>query len=386
MTRPAADITGDAAVTGQAEATSGVLPEEILHALTPMHVVLTPEGRIRQAGPTLHKIVPRPLEGAMFVDIFDVYRPWPARSMAQLLQTEGRKLSLRLRPTPAGPADAQNEMADDATQPHDLKGMLVATGDGGAVMKFGFGLGLLEAVHRNRLTSTDFSPTDLAIEMLWLMEAKALAFQASRSLNTRLQDAMVRAEERAFTDTLTGLRNRRALDATLERITRQGQAFSLMHLDLDLFKQVNDTMGHAAGDHVLRTAARAMLEETRKDDTVARVGGDEFVIVFASLTRPPRLAELAERLISRIEQPVPWEGRLCRISASIGITIAEEGSPLTPEQMIDQADVALYASKRAGRARFTFFDPKTMAGGMLQAMDDAEMTSDVDEKGMSKKE
>ncbi|WP_425072247.1 GGDEF domain-containing protein [Sagittula sp. S175] len=315
------------------------IPEEALHALCPMHAVLGPHGHIRQAGSTLHKLSDVPLEGARFLEVFEVYRPRAVGSMAGLLQTQGRKLHLRLR---EGRRTA-------------LKGMVVATGDGGAVVNLSFGIGLRDGVRDFALTSTDFAPTDIAIEMLWLMEAKSAAMDASRSLNTRLKGAMTVAEERAFTDALTGLRNRRALDATMERITRQGQPYSLMHLDLDLFKQVNDTMGHAAGDAVLRQVSRIMLEETRRDDTAARVGGDEFVIVCANLVRPSRLAELAERLIRRIEEPIPFGDAECKISVSIGIAIVD-GVALSAAEVIDRADVALYASKRAGRARFSFYD------------------------------
>lgn len=313
------------------------LPEEAMHALLPMHAVLSPLGCIRQAGPTLHKLSDTPLEGACFLEQFEVYRPRLIRNMAALLEAQGRKLSLRVRGTDM-----------------ELKGTVVGTGDGGAVVNLSFGIAVVDAVRRYRLTSTDFASTDLSIEMLWLMEAKALAINASRSLNTRLQDAMILAEERAFTDTLTGLKNRRALDGHLDKLIRQRQAFSLMHLDLDLFKQVNDTHGHAAGDHVLRQAARVMLEETRKDDLVARVGGDEFIIVFANLTSPARLAELAVHLIKRIEEPVTYDDAVCRISASIGITICM-GEEVTPASVVERADEALYASKRAGRARYSFY-------------------------------
>jgi diguanylate cyclase (GGDEF)-like protein len=315
-----------------------VLPEEILHLLCPMHAVLEPTGHIRQAGPTLHKLGPDRLEGALFLDVFEVYRPRAVASMAQLLQTEGRKIRLRLR----GGVRTQ------------LTGVLVACGQGGAVINLSFGHNVVNAVRDYALTSTDFAPTDIAVEMLYLVEAKSAAMESSRNLNTRLQGAMVAAEERAFTDTLTGLRNRRALDNVLDRLRRSGTAFSLMHLDLDFFKQVNDTMGHAAGDQVLRHVARVMSDITRKDDTAARVGGDEFVIVFEALVHPARLGEIAASMIARIEEPVRYEGRECQVSASIGVAICE-GASVDPKEILEQADLALYASKRAGRSQFQFY-------------------------------
>ncbi|MFW2589460.1 diguanylate cyclase domain-containing protein [Sagittula sp. SSi028] len=315
------------------------LADEMLHTLCPLHAVINHSGHVRQAGPTLHKLVNGPLEGQVFFDLFSVYRPRVIESVPDLLRAQGRKLSLKLN----GPPELE------------LKAAVAATSDGGAVINCGFGIGLLDAVRRYQLTSTDFAATDLAIEMLWLMEAKSLAIDASRSLNTRLQDAVVQAEERAFTDTLTGLGNRRALDAQLDRISRQGTPFSLMHIDLDLFKQVNDTLGHAAGDAVLRHAARIMVDETRKDDLVARVGGDEFIIVVPHLVGRNRLADLARLLIARIEEPVPFADQVAQISASIGIAVSE-GGQVDPEALIDAADTALYASKRAGRAQFSFYE------------------------------
>ena len=149
------------------------------------------------------------------------------------------------------------------------------------------------------LVSSDFAATDLAIEMLYLVEAKSAAMEASRKLNLRLQGAMIAAEEQAFTDTLTGLKNRRAMDHVLARLIEAGREFALMHIDLDFFKAVNDTLGHAAGDHVLQNVARIMVEETRSDDTVARVGGDEFVILFDGLTDRETLVRVAERIIQK---------------------------------------------------------------------------------------
>lgn len=314
------------------------LPEEILHLLCPLHLFLDATGHIRQAGPTLHKISSEPIEGARFLEIFEVFRPRAVSCMAQLLQTEGRKIRLRLRSGVRTP----------------LYGVLVSDGRGGAVLNLSFGIHVLSAVRDYALTSSDFAPTDLAIEMLYLVEAKSAAMDASRSLNTRLQGAMVAAEERAFTDTLTGLRNRRALDAVLERFKRGGEPFSLMHIDLDLFKQVNDTLGHAAGDQVLRHVARVMTDVIRQDDTAVRVGGDEFMIVFGKLVRPDRLSEIAGRLIRRIEEPISYDDQTCQVSASIGIAMSE-GAVDDPAEVMEQADMALYASKRAGRAQFRFF-------------------------------
>lgn len=314
-------------------------PIEMLHRFCPMHVVLDRTGHIVQAGPTLHKIGGDNLDGKRFLELFEIYRPRSVLGMSDLLNSQGRKLHLRLRSGIRTP----------------LKGVLSGDGRGGAVINLSFGIAVIDAVRDYGLTSTDFAPTDLAVEMLYLVEAKSAAMDASLNLNTRLQGAMVAAEKRAFTDTLTGLHNRRAVDQVLDRLCRSGQPFSIMHIDLDFFKQVNDTMGHAAGDHVLKVVSRSMADTSRKDDTTARVGGDEFVIIYNTLVNRDRLSDLAGHLISRIEHPIPFEDRECNVSASIGI-FCSEGGEQDPAKVMEQADIALYAAKHAGRAQYCFFE------------------------------
>ena len=190
--------------------------------------------------------------------------------------------------------------------------------------------------------------------MLYLVEAKNAVMNESRDLNMRLQGAKSEAEERASTDTLTGLKNRRAMDMILARYKSCREKFSLMHLDLDFFKAVNDTLGHAAGDFVLQEAAKIFTEEVRGEDAVIRFGGDEFVLLFHRLTDPVHLGNISERILKKLEQPMIFEGATCKISGSIGITMSDDYATIDPEQMMIDADAALYASKKAGRAQYRF--------------------------------
>lgn len=128
---------------------------------------------------------------------------------------------------------------------------------------------MVQAVRAHGLTGSDFAPTDLAVEMLYLVEAQSAAFRESRGLNDRLHGQKIAAEEQAYTDTLTGLKNRRAMDLSLAKCLSSGARFALLNLDLDYFKNVNDTLGHAAGDHVLQVVAKILLEETRQNDSIA---------------------------------------------------------------------------------------------------------------------
>lgn len=309
----------------------------------PMYVIADPKGRIVSAGPTLKKLRPQlTWEGRRFFRVFDLSRPRSVRSVDDLLRTSGSKLHLQFR---------------DAPQT-GLKGVCTPLPDGqGAFINLSFGISVLEAVRDYDLTSADFSPTDLTIEMLYLVEAKSAAMEASRQLNLRLQGAKIAAEEQAFTDTLTGLKNRRAMDHVLNRLLNSGRDFALMHVDLDFFKQVNDTFGHAAGDAVLQKVAAIMVDCTRKSDTVARVGGDEFVLIFEGLLDRNRLSDLANRLIARLEEPIMYGAEECRISASAGTVLSSSAEAPDAALLLHQADVALYAAKRAGRAQHLFYAP-----------------------------
>ena len=316
---------------------------DVLDVICPMHLMLDETGHVIHAGPTLGKLWQNDdLSGARFLEMFEVLRPRGIVDMAGLLAARREKLHLRKR---ADPRSA-------------IKGVLMPYGAiNGAVVNLSFGISIMDGVRDYALAATDFAATDLTIEMLYLMEAKSAAMEASRKLNLRLQGAMIAAEEQAFTDTLTGLKNRRAVDHILPRLIACGEGFALMQMDLDYFKAVNDTYGHAAGDEVLQHVARALVEETRERDCVARIGGDEFVLIFEGLTRRDRLSDIARRIIARIEEPVTYKDDQCRISSSIGIALSTECVPLNEEQILANADAALYDCKDLGRAQFRFFEP-----------------------------
>ena len=311
-----------------------------LARLMPMCMALNARGEITAIGPTLAKLLSDPLPmGAPFEQVLAVRRPSGVATIADLMARAGERLHLSM-------GGAQ------------FRGLALPLVGGGVLLNLSFGIGVIEAVRQHALTDADFAATDLAVELLFLVEVKTAVMEELRRLNLRLQGAKVAAEEQALTDTLTGLRNRRALDGVLAGLIGQGALFGLMHLDLDFFKQVNDTLGHAAGDHVLREVAAVLHAETRATDTVARVGGDEFVIVLPLPPDGPGLAQIAGRIIDRLTQPIEFEGKTCRISGSIGLTVSSLYDPPDADRMLSDADTALYASKRAGRGQAQFFAPQ----------------------------
>lgn len=170
-------------------------------------------------------------------------------------------------------------------------------------------------------------------------------------------------EQLAHHDTLTGLPNRLLLNSrlehALERCRRQGVRGAVMFLDLDHFKEVNDRLGHGAGDQLLRRAAARLKERLRGSDTLARLGGDEFVIVLEDLPDAENAAELAKTLVQRMASPFFLDGgQAVNIGTSIGIALfPSDGTD--PEQLIQRADAALYQAKAKGRGTWCFHDPST---------------------------
>lgn len=167
-----------------------------------------------------------------------------------------------------------------------------------------------------------------------------------------LKKAATELEKQAQEDLLTGLANRRHLENILPARTvlwtRTHCGVALMLIDLDLFKSVNDSLGHAAGDHVLVEVARILKEEIRSEDIASRIGGDEFLIATPYHGKPEALLRFARRLIDRLGAPMTFEGSPIEIGASIGISICEDGATRF-KQLLGIADRALYEAKAAGR-------------------------------------
>lgn len=160
----------------------------------------------------------------------------------------------------------------------------------------------------------------------------------------------------ALSDALTGLANRRAADEMLDRALASGERILAVLLDIDHFKNVNDTFGHATGDLVLAQVARAITSCTRSGDTAARYGGEEFLVIVrgASLDAAPRIGERYRRVVAQIELPQPAGGDPSAVApksvtVSVGVAAASGESSVTRHAILAAADEALYKAKVSGR-------------------------------------
>lgn len=165
-----------------------------------------------------------------------------------------------------------------------------------------------------------------------------------------------RREAEALLDPLTGLPNRRALlerlPPAVARVTDSGAGLALMFLDLDGFKPVNDAYGHDIGDRLLQDIAQRLRGVLRAGDAVFRLAGDEFTVLLEGLDTPSSADAVARKLLVAVNQPVAIEAHRVTVAASIGLALCLPGDPRGPEQLLKDADQAMYAAKKAGRNRF----------------------------------
>lgn len=319
-----------------------VCENDALNILLPMHTRLDQSGILTYAAPTFAKLLRSegPLTGKPLLDLIKFKHPKNINTYQDLPKHFAQPLTAVIK--------KQSQF--------DLKAVAVPVPNGEILINFAFGTSLKTAVEAWGLTGQDFSPSDPSVEMLYVIEVQSALLQESRSLNDRLNGQREEAEEKAYTDPLTGLPNRRALERYIKRLCKKRlpQGFAILQIDLDHFKSVNDTLGHAAGDRVLQEVALILMNETRSSDIVVRTGGDEFVLVLEALRDQKHLKTIAKRIIQKIERPIYWENQECRVSASIGIVRCQARVETPVDTFLKAADEALYQSKENGRGRFCF--------------------------------
>ncbi|MGD9812068.1 MAG: putative bifunctional diguanylate cyclase/phosphodiesterase [Sphingobium sp.] len=200
------------------------------------------------------------------------------------------------------------------------------------------------------------------ISALALAGAAILLLVKRLGLRTHdLEESRARAHHLALHDVLTGLPNRamfeRKLEQALEQSRHDGSRLAVLYIDLDRFKQVNDTLGHPAGDQLIVEVAARLSADVRHYDTVARLGGDEFAIILVDLTGNGIVKEICARIVEDLRRPFDLAGAQSFIGASIGVAVSPDHG-VDRTELVRKADIALYRAKMDGRNRFTIFNPR----------------------------
>ncbi|EPN08356.1 response regulator/sensory box/GGDEF domain/EAL domain protein, partial [Pseudomonas syringae pv. actinidiae ICMP 18804] len=201
-----------------------------------------------------------------------------------------------------------------------------------------------------------------------------------------VRDLYQQLEKQAVTDALTGLLNRRglyqAVESMLLRNERADKYLVVLFMDLDGFKQINDALGHDAGDQVLLWVAEQFKDSMRPYDVLARIGGDEFTVVIDGLDYPEQAAKIAEKLIERVSGRRQVNGVDITLGASVGIaTFPDCGSNL--DGLLRAADIAMYEAKRAGRQQYRFYDQNMNGRARSRLMLEESVRTAIDGKDFS---
>jgi diguanylate cyclase (GGDEF)-like protein len=262
---------------------------------------------------------------------------------------------------------------------------------------FASGYPTLEQIYRLNAVRGEYGPGDVeehvAMRMTLANERRAHVFERTRPNGTVLEirgapiegggfvttyldvtiqrSAQAQVAHLALHDALTNLANRTLLQDRMQMAltrTLRGDIAALLYLDLDRFKHVNDNFGHSVGDELLKAVADRLVKGTRPTDTVARIGGDEFVVLQVGIRGPQESATLAHRLVNSISTPFYIAGHMISIGTSIGIALAS-GTIRNWEKLLSHADDALYRSKAAGRGTFQFAESSMPVAGEGSVVD-----------------
>ncbi|TNE41432.1 MAG: EAL domain-containing protein [Sphingomonadales bacterium] len=234
--------------------------------------------------------------------------------------------------------------------------------------------------------------TRLAVPALAIVILFFLAVLAMQRRSWRAAQALIASEARAshmaYHDPLTGLPNRLLffdrLGSALEQVRRKSTTIAVHCIDLDRFKEVNDTFGHQMGDELIRAAAHRISGICRRSDTFARLSGDEFAIVQLNAS-PLAAARLAERIVEVMAQPMDLSGGRVHVSCSLGVNTVPEivgDMEVSAAEILRQADLALYRAKNNGRGQYCFFEPEMDAAMRMRREIELDLREALDQGGL----
>ena len=237
---------------------------------------------------------------------------------------------------------------------------------------------------------SEIPPHNPLAEMLMLLQTNRSAMddahelaQALRQRRQELEEVNKELAHRAFHDALTGLPNRLMLRDRLSqaivRAQRNGTVLAVLFIDLDRFKAINDTLGHRIGDGVLHSVARRIESQLRKSDTVAREGGDEFLVLLEEVGSAQNAARVAAKLLHSLGQPHDIEGHSLHCSGSIGVAMYPDDGQ-SADELIKHADAAMFDSKGEGRNQVHFFSEESWERLARRFTLEAELRTAIEEK------
>jgi diguanylate cyclase (GGDEF)-like protein/PAS domain S-box-containing protein len=288
--------------------------------------IVDPAGRLQFASPSVRRLLGDTPDALLGSDLLDVVHPDEAARVRAFIVTVASHDSGRR------PAGAEFRVRNDKDEWRDV-----------------------EALGTNLLGDAQIEGIVLNIRDV----SERKAFQAE-------------LEHQAFHDTLTGLPNRalfrNRVEHALASQRRSGSPVTVLFLDLDDFKVVNDSLGHAAGDEVLREVAKRIDDCMRPVDSAARLGGDEFAVMIQDVENELRAVEIAQRLMAGLAAPVSLPGRAVSIAVSVGIALSDQGaaSPRDAEELLRNADAAMYMAKESGKNQYRIFEPEMHAAALAR--------------------
>jgi diguanylate cyclase (GGDEF)-like protein/PAS domain S-box-containing protein len=222
------------------------------------------------------------------------------------------------------------------------------------------------------------------VSLFYRSDNEFIGFLGTINDITEVKSAQIQLEHMAFYDTLTGLANRRLfrnrLEHVINNLSREGNNLGLILLDLDQFKNINDSLGHDAGDTLLIIIAERLQQCVRASDTVARLGGDEFAIILPHINSSFAISSIAQKILDSLKVPIILQETEVRITVSLGISLAPEDSD-NAESLVKNADLALYRAKDHGRDNYQFFtkEMNTRLLDHLALIEDLRKAIDADE-------
>ena len=340
----------------------------------PFAFVVDQSCRIVAAGELLRRICPEVDGQPLLEDCFSATHGELGRDFAQLVADSGQLLILHRRAAGVVPP---------------LRGQWMSINDNGLMFIGWPWVTSFGQLGEMGIRLSEIPPHNPLAEMLMLLQTNRSAMddahELARALRQRrqeLEQANKELEHRAFHDALTGLPNRLMLrdrlSQAIARAERHRAALAVLFIDLDRFKAINDTQGHQIGDAVLQSVAARIAGQLRKSDTVAREGGDEFLVLLEDIGSAQNAALVAAKLLHSLDQPYVIDGHSLHCSGSIGVAMYPEDGA-SADELIKHADAAMFDSKGEGRNQVHFFSEESWARLAKRFTLESELRTAIDE-------